>query len=307
MFNIGVIGCGEWSNRVFDYLRLYGPANHMERIKPHLWDSDRRNKREFSAVSMANKFDGEVYNCSLEMFIQNPELDAIYIATPHKTHFTHAFRALSYGVPVLIEKPLAVTINQAKILADYAEARDIKASVAENFRFFSSVRYAKEHVLPGLPHPSLTFFESWPMKQQGWRSDPEMVGGGLFIDGGIHKVSVSRYLLGEVLDMKATALEESVKDVPDGGVAVKLTHENGTSYIVHSRQGDDRSVPATRFICGDQVVTWPEVFGEGVPALWEAFMDYIRGKAPNPMPLWQGLQDLKVVIHTYQEVGDWLV
>ena len=306
MFNIGVIGCGEWSNRVFDYLRLYGPSNHMEEIRPTFWEARTPNKTKYFAMNMAERYGGDVVNDSLEDFIQTPGLDAIYIATPHKTHFTHTFRALSFGIPVLVEKPLAVTINQARILTDYAESRGIKASVAENFRFFSSVRFAKEHVLPDSAFRSITLFESWPMRQQGWRSDPDMVGGGLFMDGGIHKVSVARYLLGDVVDMKATALEEPVKDGVDGGAAIKLSHENGTAYIVHSRQGDDRSVPGTRFICGDQIALWPEI-GEGVPALWSAFMDYIRGKAPNPMPLREGLRDLEVVIHTYQEVGDWLV
>src|SRR5439155_20741914 len=136
------------------------------------------------------------------------DLDAVVVASPHGLHHEHVRAALERGVHVLVEKPLAVTTEQAADLVALARERKLLLSTAVNPPYWPHCCYlrtrvaagdlgqieavelsmvgAAEHVfgrapmpanLPGVVPPTL------------FRGDPSLCGGGNLADSGAHLVS----------------------------------------------------------------------------------------------------------------------
>lgn len=308
MFTVGVIGCGAWTHRVFSHLQAdFRAGSGAEQIHPIFLDSGKTDPPDLPRITRARRyadtFEGESVTTSLEDFLERSDLEAVYIATPHHLHFPQALLAIDKGLPTLIEKPVALTTREAIILEEFSEAFDVKASVAENFRYLKSVQMYKNGELSLPEDPNISLVESWPMTQDSWRAEPAINGGGLLIDGGIHKISVARYLLGPVLYTKAVrTLASDHSEYLESCMALQLTHERGTSFIVHSGYGDQGSYQGTRMRIEDTTHLWPEE-DEGVPLFWDNFIRYVRGTGPNPMPLGEATADLKVVEDAYRIAG----
>ena len=102
--------------------------------------------------------------------------------------------AARYGKHILVEKPIARTVAEGRAIIQGARTAGVTLMVAENFRFMAQVRRCKELVSGGevgkLRHVQLQ--EEAPFIPGGWRSDRSHNGGGVFIDGGIHKVHFLR-------------------------------------------------------------------------------------------------------------------
>lgn len=73
---------------------------------------------------------------SYEELVSDPNIDMIYIATPHSHHFPHCLLALNAGKPVVCEKPFTVNADQTKILVNLARAKKLFLMEAVWTRFF---------------------------------------------------------------------------------------------------------------------------------------------------------------------------
>ena len=135
---------------------------------------------------------------SYESAASDPGIDAMYICTPHHLHREHALLAARAGKHILVEKPISHTLDDAHGMVTQARRAGVTLMVAENYRYMPAVRSAKElidsGVLGGLRLVQLQ--EEAAMAPRHWRTKPDLSGGGVFIDGGIHKVDILVYLSG---------------------------------------------------------------------------------------------------------------
>ena len=76
--------------------------------------------------------------------ITDPEIDAVVIATPVRTHFELTMRALQAGKHVLVEKPMATRLEEVEKIRDAANQRGLVVMVGHTFIFNSAVRYIKD-------------------------------------------------------------------------------------------------------------------------------------------------------------------
>ena len=118
-FNWGVLGPGRIAQvfadglKVIDGAALYGVAStHLQRA------------RDF-----AEKNGGEKTYDSYEALVNDPQVDGVYIATPHRFHYDNTLLCLNAGKPVLCEKPLTVNSAEAQVLVQ--TARDKKLFLME--------------------------------------------------------------------------------------------------------------------------------------------------------------------------------
>lgn len=86
-----------------------------------------------SAAEFKKEYPAFRCHTSYEDLAADPEVDAIYVATPHPFHLKGAVAALSNGKPVLCEKPLAMNLDEGRVIVDAARAN--KCALAEAFRY----------------------------------------------------------------------------------------------------------------------------------------------------------------------------
>ena len=97
---------------------------------------------------------GEKYNVSsvydnAEELLNDKEVDAVYIATPVFCHKEQAMAAICAGKHVLVEKPIALTVEEAKEIADLADKNNVKISVGLMMRFHTYHQKIKELIAEG--------------------------------------------------------------------------------------------------------------------------------------------------------------
>src|SRR5918995_284763 len=139
MIRVGVIGYGYWGpNLVRNFMAAPGSA--VTRV------CDLRKER----LSSLGKLYPALKTCSDSIdLINDPEIDAVVIATPVSSHFELALSALKAGKHVLVEKPLAATSDQARKLVDEAAARDLTLLVDHTFVYTDAVRKIRELIASG--------------------------------------------------------------------------------------------------------------------------------------------------------------
>ncbi|WP_026046301.1 Gfo/Idh/MocA family protein [Halorubrum sp. T3] len=132
------------------------------------------------------------------------EVDVFYNLGPNHVHAEPSIAALEAGVPVLCEKPLAPTLEEAAAMRDAAAATGVTAGTAFNYRFVPAIRYAKELIDDGelgeIRQVRGRYLQDWlvdPEAPWAWRMDAEMAGSGALGDLGAHTVDLANFLVGD--------------------------------------------------------------------------------------------------------------
>jgi predicted dehydrogenase len=139
MINVGVIGYGYWGpNLVRNFMAAPGSA--VTRV------CDLREER----LAPLQKFYPGVKTCNQpDQLIDDPEIDAVVIATPVSSHFELALAALQAGKHVLVEKPLATRSEHARQLIDEAAKRKLVLLVDHTFVYTDAIRKIRELIASG--------------------------------------------------------------------------------------------------------------------------------------------------------------
>ena len=140
---------------------------------------------------------------SLARMLDEADLDAVVIATPHTQHTEHIRACLEAGKHVLCEKPMATTAADARAAIDLAERRGLTLAVAYQRHGQALYKKAREVVASGLlgdvrlvtvliAQDCLEHF----LPGRTWRADPVLSGGGHFMDTGSHIVDMMLWVSG---------------------------------------------------------------------------------------------------------------
>ena len=132
------------------------------------------------------------------------EVDVFYNLGPNHVHAEPSIAALEAGVPVLCEKPLAPTVEEAAAMRDAAAATGVTAGTAFNYRFVPAIRHAKRLIEEGelgeIRQVRGRYLQDWlvdPEAPWAWRMDADMAGSGALGDLGAHTVDLASFLVGE--------------------------------------------------------------------------------------------------------------
>ncbi|MFF2845558.1 Gfo/Idh/MocA family oxidoreductase [Streptomyces sp. NPDC058001] len=160
------------------------------------------------------------------------ELDLVVIASPNKTHVPLATAALTAGLPVVVDKPIAGTAAEARELAALADERGLLLSVFQNRRWDNDFLTLRKLIADGELGEIYRFesrFERWrPQLKGGWREsgDPGEIGG-LLYDLGSHVVDQALFLFGRVASVYAESDVRRPGAATDDDTFLALTHANG--------------------------------------------------------------------------------
>jgi predicted dehydrogenase len=131
--------------------------------------------------------------------IRDPEVDAIYIATPPGAHLEHALAVAAAGKPCYVEKPMALNHEDCTVMNDAFARAGLPLFVAYYRRClprFQRVGQLLDDEAIGRLTTVLVRHLRRPTAKSGWRFDPEAAGGGLFVDVGSHTLDLLDHWLG---------------------------------------------------------------------------------------------------------------
>lgn len=139
-----------------------------------------------------------------DALIADPEVDAVYIATPPDSHAEYAVRVLEAGKPVYVEKPMARTAAECEEMLSASRRTGLPLFVAYYRRAMPRFAKVKELLDGGAIGAVRAFrienFQPAPVDDGPvpWRVRPEVAGGGHFVDLGSHTLDLIDHLLGPV-------------------------------------------------------------------------------------------------------------
>lgn len=155
---------------------------------------------ETQARLLMEKWGKEVpYYADHRQLLRGEELDAVFISSPHASHYAQVRAALERGLHVLVEKPLTISPGKARALIELARKRRRFLQVSYQRNYYTPHVYARELVAKGalgkLRGVVSYVTQNWS-GVRGWRLVPELSGGGMFFDTGSHLVASTLWITG---------------------------------------------------------------------------------------------------------------
>lgn len=163
--------------------------------------------------------------------VADPEVDAIYVATPPDAHLDGALLAAAAGKPAYVEKPMARHTPECdRMIAAFAAARR-PLFVAYYRRALPRFTLVKELLDRGeigdVTAVSYAQAEPFHRKDAGWRIDAAIAGAGHFLDVGSHTLDLMDWLFGPLLDVAGTAANRASPYAPEDTVALSFRTAGG--------------------------------------------------------------------------------
>jgi predicted dehydrogenase len=227
----GIIGCGDVTEV------KSGPA--FNKVKNSELVAVMRRDAE-KAKDYALRHSVPKWYTDANQLIHDPDVNAIYIATPPSSHEEYTMAAFNAGKPVYVEKPMSTDAASANRMAKAANEKKLKLVVAHyrnaqplfngirrllNEKVIGDVRFVKSELYK--PSLSLTELE---IPKNAWRVDPSIAGGGLFHDLAPHQFGLMNYFFGEAEKVSAISLNQGNLYRADDMVAGTILFKNGILF-----------------------------------------------------------------------------
>ncbi|NOX85029.1 MAG: Gfo/Idh/MocA family oxidoreductase [Chlorobi bacterium] len=237
--NWGIIGLGSIANTFArdlvrsDKAKLYGVASR---------DPEKAQKFGKKYKSVKN------YG-SYEKLAKDPEIDVVYIATPHTLHFENTMMCLQEGKAVLCEKPMGINSKEVETMIEEARSRNVFLMEAIWTRFIPGTEKVLELIRNNQIGDIISIRADFGFKAD---TNPESrlynkkLGGGSLLDIGIYPLYLSLLLLGTPVQVKAVA--RMTKTKVDSYCAMLLDYANGAKAVLESTV--EARTPTEAFIYG---------------------------------------------------------
>lgn len=283
---VGVLGLGSIFHRV---MTGFGKAENCELYAVAARDGER-------AKAEAEKYGAKKWFGSYDELIACPEVDLIYVATPHGLHHEHVLKCLKAGKNVLCEKAFTLNAAQAKELIDCARENNVFLMEAMWTRFLPAMRKLMEILEGGeygtVKHVYADFAFPAPFNPEGRMYNPAL-GGGAMLDVGIYPLSIFNMIMGgNPVKVESSTIKAATG--VDGRDSVQLTYANGAT---------------AQFMCSidcmsEQVMTiYTEKAVIQVPGFWHATSFTVNGQNYEFPPENEGHHHQFEYIAKYLEEG----
>jgi len=223
---IGIIGAGGIS------------CGHARRLRQHpeielaaLAEPSKNSLKRFAANVCPGEGLPPVYKDHRAM-LDNEQLDAALITSPHTVHFDQIMDCLDKGLHVLTEKPMVCSLDEANKVVAKSKATRKHVVVSYQRRFQGPFRYIKRFIHApefGKIFSVASFLsQGWLEQQAGtWRHDPKFSGGGQLNDSGSHLVDMIMWMLDDQIDQVSAVIDNRGTKV-DVDSAIAFRTKGGT-------------------------------------------------------------------------------
>jgi predicted dehydrogenase len=196
------------------------------------------SRSQASADKFANEYGIARRHATYEALVGDPEVDAIYIGSPHPMHHANALLALEHGKPVLVEKAFTMNATKARDLVKVARERGLFMMEAMWTRFLPHVVAIRDLIAQGAIGDVVAVeadHGQWFEMDPGSRLFAPELGGGALLDLGIYPVSFASMLLGT--PSRLTALVDPLFTGVDGQASMLFGYPSGAQAILTCTSG----------------------------------------------------------------------
>jgi predicted dehydrogenase len=244
MLNIAQIGVGYWGPNLLRNL----VANRRCRVaRVADLSSERRDyvKRLYPAVRVTDNVDE---------LLKDGEMDGVIVATPVATHFNLAMRALSSGKHILVEKPLATTVEEVEQIGELAKQKNLVVMAGHTFLFNAAVRYVKKMIDSG-ELGDIRYIYSQRLNLGRIRSDVDALW-----NFAPHDISIIQYWLNDVTPLSVVKrgldyIQRNIDDV----VFVNIIYPNRIMANIHVSWLDPHRVRSMTVVGSKKMVVYDDI------------------------------------------------
>jgi len=318
---VGVAGCG----RIARVLHIPGYAR-----SPHAEVVAFYNHRRETVEDLCDEHPQAEFFDDYDRFLREGDVEAVSICTPNALHAPMAVAALQRGIHVLVEKPMAVSLAEARGMIEASHESGAVLMVGQTQRYMPCHRRAMEIMQDGtlgrLFQMHMAFGHGGPLKWSDrgrWFVMASLAGTGVIGDLAVHKADLIRVMSGqEVESVAAFKAGFETEEVEDNAVAV-LRLTDGTLVTLSAswtarggsidstvligekgtlRIGMELGAPLVLHEASGKRVSYDVPVGipkvKGVVELDEVpeFVEAVRGTRPNPIPGEEGYRALEICI-----------
>ncbi|MFA5405595.1 MAG: Gfo/Idh/MocA family oxidoreductase [Ignavibacteria bacterium] len=195
-------------------------------------DKDFGKAKNISKKHSIKKF----YKNTEDLLSENPEINAVVIATPTNTHLDISMKCLEAGKNILVEKPLARDYKESAKIVEAAEKNNKVLMVGMNNRFRNDVMLQRTFIKSKELGNAFYVKTGWlKMKSSGekWFTEMEKAGGGVFIDNGIAMLDLGMWMMdfSEVKSVSAINYYHNTKAVEDSNFSL-IKFKNGSALTI---------------------------------------------------------------------------
>ena len=224
----GVIGCGGIADRrTIPGMML---AENVELIA--VMDANRQ-----AAEKVKEKYGAKYAFDSVEDILAVDEIQAVYIASPVFCHKEQALAAAKAKKHILLEKPMALTVEESREIAECCEQEGVKLGIGLMMRFHSYHQEMKKLIAQGKLGSIVSMraqLTCWyPDIPGNWRQNKELSGGGALMDMGIHCIDLLQYITGlRAKEVTGFTETQTFHYNADDSAAIVMRMENGALAMV---------------------------------------------------------------------------
>lgn len=243
----GFIGCGEVTEL------KSGPA--FSSVSGSMVEAV-MSRSEAKARDYAERHGINKWYTDAQELIDDPDVNAVYVATPPSSHATFAIMAMKAGKPVYVEKPLAASYEDCSRVNRVSEQTHIPCFVAYYRRYLPYFQKVKSIIDDGVigkvvnvqirfavPPRDLDYQKAGKLP---WRLQPDIAGGGYFYDLAPHQLDFLQYVFGVITEANGICANRGGLYQAEDSVSACFQFENGLPgsgswcFVAHESATEDR-------------------------------------------------------------------
>ena len=316
--NWGIIGCGDVTEV------KSGPA--FNKVKNSALVAVMR--RDAAKVKdYAGRHNVPKWYTDASSLINDPDINAIYVATPPSSHEEYTIAALKAGKPVYVEKPMSMTAVEAENMTKMVTEKNGKIVVAHYRRaqpLFKKIKsLLEEKAIGDVRFARLAFYKKsltpseLSIEKIAWRVDPALAGGGLFHDLAPHQLDILYHLFGEVDKAFGFATNQAGLYKADDIVTGSILFKSGVQFsgiwcfnVSESDQEDSCEIvgdkgkiifsffeqqPVKLIINGKTEIFSFDALKHVQQPMIEQVVNYFRGEGTNPCSAEDGVAVMRLI------------
>lgn len=224
IYKIGIIGCGGIAKK------MAATLGKMKEVQRYAVASRNQEK----AQAFANEWGFEKAYGSYEELANDPQVDLIYIATPHAMHYNNARMCIEKGKPVLCEKAFTANARQAEELLSFAHEKKAFITEAIWTRYMPlslTIQDLLKKGVIGTPY-TLSANLSYPISDKERIIRPELAGGAL-LDIGVYTLNFAAMAFGDDIAETHSAYQKTATGV-DAQESITLFYKDGKMATLQS-------------------------------------------------------------------------
>lgn len=234
----GIIGCG-------DVVENKSGPSILRCSRSRITAGMRRNSEKLAAFS--KRFHVPMLTSNANELINSPEVNLVYIATPPNSHWAYVKAAAKANKHILVEKPMGLNEADSIKMVDACNRVGVELFVAYYRRFHLHVLKMRELIHDGaigkVVHAQVEFASPHcPGRDWGWRTDPAISGGGLFVDVLSHRIDLMSYFLGVPSSISATKRSIHDDSNKDDVATILVQFEQDTQCTIIGNFASKKSI-----------------------------------------------------------------